>query len=140
VIPTAAPSMDRIGKVLQNLVLTALNDTTVLQQLTTANLALTALVTLLMTANKKLADTLVRNKGGAMPAAAATPAAASTPVTVCSPNRPFPGNYCLTHGHRVNQTHTSASCTCKAAGYKIIATTVNMMGGSKRDKGWNSSA
>jgi hypothetical protein len=58
VIPTAAPTIDCIGKALENLVLAALNDTTVLQQLTAANLALTALVTLLMAANKKLVDAL----------------------------------------------------------------------------------
>ncbi len=141
VIPTAAPTMDRISKALQNLALAALNDTTVLQQLTAANLALTALVTLLTTANKKLADVLVHNKGGAMlPAAAATLVVAPAPVMGCSSNRPFPGNYCWNHGHRVNQTHTSASCTCKAEGHKNNATTANMMGGSKWDKGWNSHA
>jgi hypothetical protein len=55
VIPTAAPTIDRIKEALENLALAALNDTTVLQQLTAANLALTALVTSLMAANKKLA-------------------------------------------------------------------------------------
>ncbi len=140
VIPTAAPTMDCIGEALQNLALAASNDTTVLQQLTAANLALTALITLLTAANKKLADALARNKGGAKPAAAATPVAAPAPVTGCSSNRPFPGNYCWTHGHRVNQTHTSASCTRKAKGHKNKATTANKMGSSERDKGWNSHA
>jgi hypothetical protein len=56
VIPTAAPTIDCIGKALENLALAALNDTTVLQQLTAANLALTASVTLLTAANKKLTD------------------------------------------------------------------------------------
>ncbi len=58
VIPTAAPTMDWIGKALENLALVASNDTTILQQLTDANLALTVLVTLLTAANKKLADAL----------------------------------------------------------------------------------
>jgi hypothetical protein len=62
--------MDRIGKALENLALAALNDTTILQQLTAANLALTASVTLLTAANKKLADALAQSKGGATPAAA----------------------------------------------------------------------
>jgi hypothetical protein len=57
-ILAAAPTMDRISAALKNLVLAASNDTTVLQQLTAANLALTASVTLLMAANKRLADTL----------------------------------------------------------------------------------
>jgi hypothetical protein len=80
VIPTAAPTMDRISKALQNLALASSNDTTVLQQLTAANLAFTALVTSLTAANKKLADALVHNKGGGTPAAAAMLAAAATPV------------------------------------------------------------
>jgi hypothetical protein len=39
VITTAAPTIDCIGKALENLALAALNDTTILQQLTAANLA-----------------------------------------------------------------------------------------------------
>ncbi len=71
-IPTAAPTIDRIGAALKNLALVASNDTTVLQQLTAANLLLMALVTSLMMANKKLADALARNKGVMLPAAAPT--------------------------------------------------------------------
>jgi hypothetical protein len=134
VIPTAAPTMDRIGKNLEYLVLAASNDTNILQQLTATNLALTALVTLLMVANKKLADVLAHNKGDAMPAVAPAPAKA------CSANKPFPGNYCWTHGHKVNQTHMSATCSCKAVGHKDNATTANTIGSSKADKGWNSCA
>jgi hypothetical protein len=129
VIPTAAPNMDCIGKALQNLALATLNDTTVLQQLTAANLALTALVTLLMAANKKLVDALAHSKGGT------TLAAAPAPAKICSANKPFPGNYCWIHGHRVSQVHTSATCNCKAMGHKDNATTANTMGGSKADKG-----
>jgi hypothetical protein len=58
VIPMAAPTINRIGAALKNLALAASNDTIVLQQLTTATLSLVALVTLLMAANKKLADAL----------------------------------------------------------------------------------
>jgi hypothetical protein len=132
VIPTAAPTIDHISEALENLVLTASNDTTILQQLTAANLALTALVTLLTAANKKLVDVLGHNKGGMMPVAALAP------ETGCLANKPFPGNYCWTHGHKVNQTHTSATCSCKAVGYKDNAVTANTMGGSKVDKGLNS--
>jgi hypothetical protein len=137
VIPTAVPTIDRFGKALENLALAALNDTTILQQLMAANLVLTALVTSLTAANKKLVDALARNKGGTAPA---TPAAAPTPVKARSATRPLPGNYCWTHGHRVNQTHTSATCTCRALGHKEDATTANMVGGSEADKGWNSPA
>ena len=80
--------MNRIGKALENLAPAALNDTTILQQLMAANLALTALVTLLMVANKKLADALARSKGGA------TPEAAPALMRIRSANKPFPGNYC----------------------------------------------
>ncbi len=72
VIPTAATTIDRIRDSLENLALAAFNDTTVLQQLTADNLALTASVTLLTAANKKLADALAQNKGEAMPAVAPT--------------------------------------------------------------------
>jgi hypothetical protein len=137
VILSVAPTIDRIGKALENLALAASKDTTVLQQLTAANLALTALVTSLMAANKNLAKALACNKGGAVPV---TPAAAPALPKACLVNRPFPGNYCWTHGHKVNQTHTSATCTCRAAGHKEDATTANTMGSSKADKGWNSHA
>jgi hypothetical protein len=93
VIPTAAPTIDRIGKALENFALAALNDTTILQQLTAANLALTALVISLMAANKKLADALARNKGGAAPVTPATPVAAPAPPMARLATRPFPGNY-----------------------------------------------
>jgi hypothetical protein len=140
VILTAAPTMDRTGKALENIALAASNDTTVLQQLTPTNLALTALVTSLMAAIKKLVDTLASNKGGAAPATLATLAAAPASPKSCSATRPFLGNYCWTHGHKVNQTHTSATCTCRVPGHKEDATTANRMSGSKADKGWNSHA
>jgi hypothetical protein len=132
VIPTGAPTIDRIGVALKTLALAALNDTTVLQQLMAANLALTASVTLLMAANKKLADALAQNKGGVLPAAAPTTGRG------CLTNKPFPGNYSWTHGHWVNQNHTSATCKNKAVGHKANAMSANMMGGSDTDKGWNS--
>ncbi len=140
VIPTAAQSMDCISKALKNLALAALNDTTFLQQLTATNLVLTAPVTSLRVANKKLADTLACTKGGAASATPATPAAVPAPPKACLAIRPFPGNYCWTHGHKVNQNHTSATCTCRALGHKDGATTANTMGGSEADKGWNSHA
>jgi hypothetical protein len=134
VIPTATPTIDCIGAALKNLALAASNDTTVLQQLTSANLALMASVTLLTAANKKLVDALARNKGGAAPALAPTMGRG------CMTNKPFLGNYCWTHGHHVNQNYTSATCGNKAAGHKDDAASTNMMGGSDADKGWNSPA
>ncbi len=110
-IQTAAPTIDHTGKAQEKLALAALNDTTVLQQLAAANLTLAALVTSLTVANKKLADVLARKKGSAAPATRATPAAALAPPKACLATRPFPGNYCWTHGHRFDQTHTSATCT-----------------------------
>jgi hypothetical protein len=134
VIPTAAPTIDRINTALKNLALVASNDTTILQQLTAANLALTASVTLLMAANKKLADTLAQNKGGAAPMVAL--AMGKGFLT----NKPFPGNYFWTHSHWVNQNHTSVTCGNKAAGHKDNAMSANTMGGNEVDKGWNSHA
>jgi hypothetical protein len=132
VIPTAAPTMACIGEALENLALAALNDTTVHQQLMAANLALTASVTLLRAANKNLEDVLARSKGGMTLVAAPAPALAKG----C--NKPFPGNYCWTHGNKVNQNHTSATCGHKTAGHKDNITSANTMGGSEADKGWNS--
>jgi hypothetical protein len=88
VIPMAAITIDRIRKALKNLALAASNDTTVLQQLMAANLSLTALITTLTMANKKLVDALARNKG------VTSPAAAPSTKRGHSPNKPFPGNYC----------------------------------------------
>ncbi len=68
-IPMSAPTINRISAALKNLALAASNNTTVLQLLTAANLLLTALVTLLAMAIKKLADSLARNKGVVFPVA-----------------------------------------------------------------------
>jgi hypothetical protein len=83
-IPTAAPSIDCIDAALKNLVLAASDNTTVCQQLTAASLALTASVTLLMAASKKLANALAQNKGSVLPAAAPTTGEG------CLMNKPFP--------------------------------------------------
>jgi hypothetical protein len=58
----------------------------------------------------------------------------------CSLNKPFLGNYCWTHGHKVNQNHMSATCRHKAAGHKDDAMSANTMSSSEADKGWNSRA
>jgi hypothetical protein len=88
---------------------------------------------LLTAANKKLVNALAWNKGGA------APAAAPAMVKGCLTNKPFPGNYCWTHSHWVNQNHTGATCRNKAVGHKDKAMSVDMMGSSEADKGWNSS-
>jgi hypothetical protein len=129
VTPAPTSSIDRIGMALNNLALAALNDTTVLQQLTATNLALMASVTSLTTANKKLAEVLAK-KGVAMPAKVmGTGGARST-------NKPFPCNYCWTHGHWVSQHHTSTTCRNKAVGHKDKAMSANIMGGSDTNKRW----
>ncbi len=130
VLPAPAVSIDRLGTALDNLALAAANDTTVLQQLTAANLALTTSNTTLTAANKKLLEALAK-------VPTTTPLPPSTPGTPRGPNKLFPGNYCWTHGHRISQHHTSTTCGNKAEGHKVAATTSNTMGGSKADKGWN---
>jgi hypothetical protein len=87
VIPASTPIIDHICAALKNMVLVASNDTTVLQQLTAANLSLTALVTSLTMANKKLVDAFARKKG--VPLLAVAP----TMRGGCSTNKPLPGNY-----------------------------------------------
>jgi hypothetical protein len=111
-----------------------LNDTTILQQLTAANLALTASVTSLIATNKKLVDALAWNKGGVAPSAA--PATGKG----CLTNKLFPGNYCWTHRHWVNQNHMSATCRNKAAGHKDKVMSTTTIGSSEADKGLNSRA
>jgi hypothetical protein len=65
-------------------------------------------------------------------------------VTPTNPSRgvwgtwtPFPGDYCWAHGHCRNKHHTSATCSNKAVGHRDDATALNTMGGSTRDKGWD---
>ncbi len=88
VIPTPAATIDRLGTTLNNLALASANNTTVLQKLTASNLALFLLVTMLITANNKLAEAL--GKGKLTIPLAAMP---GTPRPVQSTNTPFPGNY-----------------------------------------------
>jgi hypothetical protein len=104
-VVTLAPAstINCIGMALDNLGLAASNNTNVLQLLIATSLALTALVSLLTMADKKLAEALAKKKG------VATPAAASGTGGAQSTNTPFPGNYCWTHGHCVSQHHTSVS-------------------------------
>ena len=127
VLPAPAGTINRLGTALDNLALAAANDTTVLQQPTVANLALTTTNALLTAANKRLLEALAKLQ-------ATKP---GTPGIPLPSNKPFPGNYCWTHGHCVSQTHTSATCGGKATGHQDTATASNTMGGSKKNKGWN---
>ena len=133
VLPAAAPAIGRLETALDNLALAATNDTAVLHQLTSANLALTATVATLTAANKKLVDAVARGRG--------TPAAGTPAVTPAGGGRstktPHPGNYCWTHGHRISKEHTSATCANKATGHRDDATAANTFGGSEKDKGWD---
>jgi hypothetical protein len=94
VTPAPAATIDRLGTVLNNFALAAANNTKVLQQLTVSNFALSSLVTMLIAANKKLADALTKAKSTSSPAV--MPGA---PRPVRPTNTPFPGKYCWTHGH-----------------------------------------
>jgi hypothetical protein len=85
---------------------------------------------MLTEANKKLSEALAK-------ALSTTP---GTPGTFCpTQHKPFPGNYCWTRGHRCSQHHTNTSATCgaKATGHQDTMTASNTMGGSEKDKGWN---
>ena len=44
------------------------------------------------------------------------------------------GNYCWTHGYRVGNKHTSATCQNKTSGHQDNATRANTMGGSEANK------
>eukprot|EP00980_Cylindrotheca_fusiformis_P022233 scaffold9146_cov105-Cylindrotheca_fusiformis.AAC.3 len=57
------------------------------------------------------------------------------PAPTSQPQQPRPPrirntNYCWTHGWRVGDTHTSATCENRAAGHQVAATRANTMGGS----------
>ena len=128
VLPVPLPAIGRLETALDNLALTATNDTTVLQQLTAANLALMTTVSVLTATNKKLMEAAAR-KG--------TPVATTSGGGPRLAKHPFAGNYCWTHGHRISKEHTSATCAHKAPGHRDDATTVNTLGGSEKDKGWD---
>ena len=133
VLPAAAPALSKLETTLDNLALAATNDTAVLQQLTAANLALTATIATLTATNKKLVDA-GRGRGtpaGGTPAGMPAEGGRSTKT-------PHPGNYCWTHGHRISKDHTSATCANKATGHRDDATAANTFGGSEKDKGWAS--
>jgi hypothetical protein len=131
VLPAAGPAIGRLETALNNLALAATNDTAMLQQLTLANLALTATIGTLTATNKKLVDAATAwAKGTPTAGAPAVPPAERVPIPA------HPGNYCWTHGHRINKEHTSATCARKATGYRDNATAANTLGGSEKDKGW----
>ena len=140
---TATPAIGGLEKALDNLALAATNDTAILQQLTSANLSLTATVATLTATNKKLVE--AATKGTRTPAAGTPAPAAGTPAPAAGTpapapartNKPVPGNYCWTHGHRVTRGHTSASCNYKATGHRDDATATNTLGGSELHKGWD---
>jgi hypothetical protein len=132
VLPAPTTAIFHLGAALNNLALAVANNTTVLQQLTSLNLALATLVTMLTTANKKLVEALAKAKLISPPAA--------TPGTLGpahSTSTPFHGKYCWTHGHQCSQHHTSAACGNKATGHKDNVTTSNTIGSSDANKGWN---
>ncbi len=97
-LPEAAPTIGWLETALDNLALTATNDTAILQQLMAANLALTTTVTMLTATDKKLVDAAARAKGGGTPAVTPTTPARGVRAT----QTPFPGNYCWMHGHQCN--------------------------------------
>ena len=135
-LPAAGPAIRRLETALDNLALAATNNTAVLQQLTSANLALTATIGTLTATNKKLVD--------AAPAQAKRSPLAGAPIVGPLTERvrvpAHPGNYCWTHGHRIRKDHTSATCAAKATGHRDDATAATTLGGSEKDKGWYTAA
>jgi hypothetical protein len=116
-----------------DLALAATNDTTILQQLTSANLALTATIGTLTATKKKLVDAVAHAKGTpALGTPAGTPGGGGR-----SPKTPHPGNYYWMHGHCISKEHTSATCANKVTGHRDNATAANTFGGSEKEKGWD---
>jgi hypothetical protein len=48
--------------------------------------------------------------------------------------KPYPNNYCWTHGYKVGNTHTSLTCKLPKPGHKREATRADNMGGSQDNK------
>jgi hypothetical protein len=88
------------------------------------------LVIMLTVANKNLAEALAKAK--LTSPLAATP---GTPWPVQSTNKPFPGNYCWTHGHQCSHHHTAATCGNKAVGHKDDASASNTNGWQQFQQG-----
>jgi hypothetical protein len=99
VLPVAGPAIKRLEAALNNLALVATNNTAVLQQLTAANLALTATVGTLTATNKKLVDAASHPReppvgtpaGGARPTK--NPRGGMVNVVYCSSNDLNKNNY-----------------------------------------------
>ncbi len=154
-IPAVVPAIGHLKTALNNLALAATNNTTVLQQLIAANLALTTTITSLTVTNKKLVDAATRRDGtpavtpGRGWTQAATPGLGwtqtatqagtpvATPAGIHAMKKPCPRNYWWNYGYRVSKHHTSATCANKAPGHCNNATASNTFGGSDKDKNWN---
>jgi hypothetical protein len=108
-----------LGTALDNLALAAADDTTVLQQLTSATLALTTSNATLTAANKKLSEALAK-------------VPTTTPRTPGTPWHPNKGKLFLRITVRLVAI-VSASFTQ----VQHAAMASNTMGGSEVDKGWN---
>ena len=126
---TAIPVTVKMEAALDNLALAATSNKATVQQLTEANLALTTTVSTLTATNKKLVDAAARRKPGA--------AAGTGKTLVDAADKPFLGEYCWTHGHRVRKSHMSKTCTNKAEGHDDKATSKDTKGGSTANKDWH---
>ncbi len=131
-LPAAGPAIGRLETALDNLALAATNNTALLQQLMSANLALTATIGTLTATNRKLVDAAMARVKRAPIAGAPIAVPPAERVRVPA----HPGNYCWTHGHHIRKDHTSNTCAVKATGHRDDATAANTLGGSEKDKGW----
>ena len=114
---------------LDNLALAATSNKATVQQLMAANLAFTTTVATLTATNKKLVDASAKKKPGATAGENQTPAELA--------DKPVPGGYCWTHGHRVCKSHTSETCSNKVEGHDNKATSKDTKGGSSANKDWH---
>ena len=129
VFPPAGQNMSQLETALGNLALEVATDSAILQQLTLANLSLTTINAVLTTTNKTWVDSAVK-------ARAAVVSVGTTGGKKAG--KPLPNSYCWTHGHKVYGLHSSATCGTKAVGHHVEATKTNTLGGSEKNKGWES--
>ena len=136
-LPADVPAIGWLKTALDNLTLMATNNTAMLQQLTAANLALTATIATLTVMNTKLVEVATCPQGASVGTLAGTPEG-ERPVGGTRPaKKTFPGNYCWTHGHQISNEYTSSTCLYKAAVHCMDATASNTLGGTKKNTGWN---
>lgn len=121
-------TFERLDGYLDNIAAAATTERDTLKQLIDNNASLAASV-------KSLTGSVALLQAAYTQHIAKKPTATPTPATTPKVKvKADPNGYCWTHGYMVRESHTSVTCTNKAAGHQDAATRTNPMGGSERNK------